>query len=58
VCGGVWPTSSTPRAAVSSGDDSKGCDGLLWWHDLVRCHVGNVSVTIAQANLVLEDIFS
>jgi hypothetical protein len=43
----VWPTSLAPGAAVSSGDDSKGCDDLLWWHDLMRCHVGNVSVTVA-----------
>jgi pyruvate dehydrogenase phosphatase len=58
MCGGVWPTSSASGAAVSSGDDSKGCDRLLWWHDLVRCHVGNVSVIVAQTNLVLENLFS
>uniref|UniRef100_A0A804M6T1 protein-serine/threonine phosphatase n=1 Tax=Zea mays TaxID=4577 RepID=A0A804M6T1_MAIZE len=59
ACGGVWPTSPAPGAAASSsassGDDSEGRDGLLWWRDLARCHAGDVSVAVAQANQVLED---
>nr|CAB3497576.1 unnamed protein product [Digitaria exilis] len=57
-CGGVWPTSPAPGAASSSsssGEDSEGRDGLLWWRDLARCHAGDVSVAVAQANQVLED---
>ncbi|CAN6291234.1 unnamed protein product [Urochloa humidicola] len=55
-CGGVWPTSPAPgSASSSSGEDSEGRDGLLWWRDLARCHAGEVSVAVAQANQVLED---
>lgn len=61
ACGGVWPTSPAPGAhaaaasSSSSGDDSEGRDGLLWWRDLARCHAGDVSIAVAQANQVLED---
>jgi pyruvate dehydrogenase phosphatase len=47
VCDGVWSTSSALGAVTSSGDNSKGCDNLLWWHDLARCHAGNVSIIVA-----------
>jgi pyruvate dehydrogenase phosphatase len=53
-CGGVWPTSPAPDS-TSSGGDSEGRDGLLWWRDLARCHAGEVSIAVAQANQVLED---
>jgi len=54
-CGGVWPTSPAPGSASASGEDSEGRDGLLWWRDLARCHAGEVSLAVAQANQVLED---
>ena len=54
-CGGVWPTSPAPASATASGEDSEGRDGLLWWRDLARCHAGEVSLAVAQANQVLED---
>ena len=56
--GGVWPTSPAPGGTAVSGDassNSEGRDGLLWWRDLARCHAGDVSVAVAQANQVLED---
>ena len=56
VCDGVWSTLSALGVAISSGDNSKGRENLLWWHDLARCHAGNISITVAQANLVLEDL--
>ncbi|XP_062212914.1 probable protein phosphatase 2C 36 [Phragmites australis] len=58
ACGGVWPTSPAPGGTAVSGDassNSEGRDGLLWWRDLARCHAGDVSVAVAQANQVLED---
>jgi hypothetical protein len=52
TCGGVWPTSPGRRAAASRAppieDNSKGRDGLLWWHDLVCCHAGEVSIVVVQ----------
>ncbi|TVU44281.1 hypothetical protein EJB05_03717 [Eragrostis curvula] len=55
-CGGVWPTSPAPGAAAGDASaSSEGRDGLLWWRDLARCHAGDVSVAVAQANQVLED---
>ncbi|KAL6636579.1 hypothetical protein ACP70R_024151 [Stipagrostis hirtigluma subsp. patula] len=54
ACGGAWPTSPAPGSAAA-GDGSEGRDGLLWWRDLARCHAGEVSVAVAQANQVLED---
>jgi pyruvate dehydrogenase phosphatase len=47
VCDGVWSTSSALGAVTSSGDNFEGCDSLLWWHDLARCHAGNVSIIVA-----------
>lgn len=33
----------------------EGRDGLLWWHDLAHCQDGNFSISVMQANYVLED---
>uniref|UniRef100_A0ACD5VM99 Uncharacterized protein n=1 Tax=Avena sativa TaxID=4498 RepID=A0ACD5VM99_AVESA len=44
---GLWqPTSKAT---------SEGRDGLLWWHNLVQCQAGEVSVAVMQANNLLED---
>jgi pyruvate dehydrogenase phosphatase len=52
MCDGVWPTSPGRRAATSWAppieDNSEGRDDLLWWHDLTRCHTGEVSIVVAQ----------
>ncbi|GJM97146.1 hypothetical protein PR202_ga14051 [Eleusine coracana subsp. coracana] len=55
ACGGVWPTSPAPASSGDASASSEGRDGLLWWRDLARCHAGDVSVAVAQANQVLED---
>ncbi|KAL6893755.1 hypothetical protein ACP4OV_007853 [Aristida adscensionis] len=50
--------SPAPGSGAAAGDGptgSEGRDGLLWWRDLARCHAGEVSVAVAQANQVLED---
>lgn len=33
----------------------EGRDGLLWWHDLAHCQDGNFSISVVQANYVVED---
>jgi pyruvate dehydrogenase phosphatase len=55
ACSGAWQTSPAPAAPPSSGPDSEGRDGLLWWRDLARCAAGDLSAALVQANQVLED---
>jgi pyruvate dehydrogenase phosphatase len=55
ACGGALPTSPASAAAGDTSGSSEGRDGLLWWRDLARCHAGDASVAVAQANQVFED---
>ncbi|KAI5004801.1 hypothetical protein ZWY2020_032044 [Hordeum vulgare] len=54
---GVWPTSKAASEVPAKRKKaaSEGRDGLLWWHDLVPCQAGGVSVSVMQANHLLED---
>ncbi|XP_037417444.1 probable protein phosphatase 2C 36 [Triticum dicoccoides] len=53
---GVWPTSKAASEVPAKRKKvtSEGRDGL-WWHDLVPCQAGDVSVSVVQANHLLED---
>ncbi|KAM3346843.1 hypothetical protein ACQJBY_021055 [Aegilops geniculata] len=53
----VWPTSKAASEVPAKRKEvaSEGCDDLLWWRDLVPCQAGDVSVSVVQANHLLED---
>ncbi|XBI24922.1 hypothetical protein VPH35_049936 [Triticum aestivum] len=53
----MWPTlkAASEVPAKRKVVASEGCDGLLWWQELVPCQAGDVSVSVVQANFFLED---
>ena len=51
----MWAAVKPTLKSKSGGHE--GYNGLLWWHDLACCHYGDLSISVVQANNLLEDQF-